>query len=303
MLLRLSRISFWLAAVAACVALVAPGGRETLLTATAMAASLLALVLWRSAMHGQRRRGTVPDAQLESEWLDEAALDDAAERLVRHAHAAPSFEAALHATVRVLRSELGIRDATVYAVVAVEASGALLSELIETQPGFRAVAQRVRLDAGPIGRALRLQQAVGEPPGTVAVPVCCGQRAVALIELAGVEGPVPSAALARVLELARRTLSELAPPEGLVPDRAEPMVQAPGESDDGSTIRPPTAAQQGRASGASVICDIAVVSGASRRTQFDLASNAAHAPRRTRAVVQPERASTAMTRLKRSPHR
>ena len=55
MLLYLSRASFWLAALAAAWALIAPGRHETALTVVAGVAALLALALWRSALAASRR--------------------------------------------------------------------------------------------------------------------------------------------------------------------------------------------------------------------------------------------------------
>lgn len=210
MLLRLSRLSFWFAAAVAALALLAPGGRETLLTAVAGVASLLALGLWRSALHGEQRRPavalvSVPPAPL----IDETSLLEASALLVRRAHEANSFEAALHAVAQLLRCELGARQATVHEVLDVDATHAQISDLIESQPGFRTVARRVRLDAAPLARALRSQLEAGAPP-TVALPVIRDRHVVAAIVLTGIELPVEPKALAGLLALARLTLSQLA---------------------------------------------------------------------------------------------
>jgi len=211
MLLRLSRLSFWLAAAVAALALLAPGGHETLLTALTGAASVLALGLWRAALRGEERRplAALVDAPA-APVLDDSSLNDAAALLVHRAHDAGSFEAALHAVAQVLRSELGAREARVYEVHGVDDSHAQLSDLIESQPGFRTVPRRLRLDAAPLARALRTRLEAGIPPGTVALPVSrCGQ-VVAAIELSAIDLPLDPKALAGLLALAGSTLSQLA---------------------------------------------------------------------------------------------
>ena len=208
MLLRLSRTSFWLAAAVAALALLAPGGHETLLTALAGAASVLALGLWRAALRGEQRR---PLAELVAAPVapvfDDRSLHDAAQLLVRRAHEAGSFEAALHAVAQLLRGELGAREARVYDVHSIDDSHAQISDLIESQPGFRTVPRRIRLDASPLARALRTRLEAGIPPGVVAFPVTHDGQVVAAIELAVIELPLDPKALASLLALAGSTLS------------------------------------------------------------------------------------------------
>lgn len=209
MLLRLSRLSFWFAAAVAALALLAPGGRETLLTAVAGVASLLALGLWRSALHGEQRRPAVALMSAPASAIDESSLIEAAALLVRRAHEAGSFEAALHAVAQLLRCELGAREVAVHEVLDVDATHAQLSDLVEAQPGFRTIARRVRLDAAPLAQALRSQLEAGAPP-TVALPVIRDRQVVAAIVLTGIELAVETKALAGLLQLARLTISQIA---------------------------------------------------------------------------------------------
>lgn len=208
LLLRLSRTSFWLAAAVAALGLVAPAGHETLLLLVTGAASLLALGLWRSALHGEQRRGAMPVMPTEAPVLDESLLRDAASQLVRDAEQAASPEQALHAVARILRSELGARTVAVHEVHDVNATHARLSDLIESQPGFRTVARRVRLDETPLAQALRERRPVGQLPDAAALPVLVEGRVIAAIELTTIDLPVDPDALAGLLELAAATLSQ-----------------------------------------------------------------------------------------------
>jgi len=222
MLFRLSRVSFWLAAAVAALALLAPGGHETLLTGVALAASAVAFGLWRSAVLVQQRSHAAVTAVPETVVLTATSLLDAAALLVRQADEAASFDAALHAVAHVLRGELGARRVVVREVRSVDATHAQVAELIEAQPGFQARSQPVRLDAGPLGQAIRTQLEAGAPPGAVAMPVLSAARVVAVIELSGIDVPVEPQALIALLQLARQTLSRLAAATGW--PRREPVV-------------------------------------------------------------------------------
>ncbi len=207
MLLRLSRASFWLATAVAAWALVAPGGNETVLMAIVLVASALAFGLWRSALRAGRG-GHVPQAMVpDATPLDEPALRDAAALLVRSVTEAASFEASLHAAARVLRAELGAREASVSMVHGLDATHARLGGLIESQPGFRMAERRVRLDALPLGRALRDRHEASDALGSCAVPVRLGGQVVAVVELAAIGVAVEPAALAGLLGLACAALS------------------------------------------------------------------------------------------------
>ncbi len=211
MLFRLSRVSFWLAAAVAALALLAPGGHETLLMAVTVVACALAYFLWRSGIAAQRRDHGAQLVVPEAPVLNETALLDAAATLVRRAHAAPSFEAALHAVAQVLRGELGARVVLVHEVREVGVEHAWIAELIEAQPGFHAVARRLRLDGQPLAAAIVSRREAGRPPGSVVVPVLMGGRVGAAIELVGIALQIAPSALAGLLELARLTLSNRAP--------------------------------------------------------------------------------------------
>jgi HPt (histidine-containing phosphotransfer) domain-containing protein len=240
MLLRLSRASFWLATAVAAWALVAPAGHETSLVAIVLTANALAFGLWRSALRTQRRGLAGPDRVPEAVPLDEAALRDAAVRLVDCIRAAGSLEAALHAAGHVLRGELGAREVGVVEVQGVAGAYARLRDLVATQPGFRSVERRALLNTRPFGRALRERSEACDPDGTAAVPVVRAGRVVAMLELVGIGVAVEPRALTGLLRLARLALSSRAG-TGSVP-----------ASDSGSL---PAAAGQARAAAVLVVDD------------------------------------------------
>ncbi len=211
MLLRLSRTSFWLAAAVAALALLAPAAHATLLMVITGVASLLALGLWRSALHHEQRRPAATLVSAPTPVLDHSLLRDAAAQIVSAAHDAASFEPALHAVARVLRSELGARAVAVHEIHEVHATHARISDLIESQPGFRTVPRRVRLDAAPLARALREHCAAGWPPGAVALPVVADGRVLAAIELSAIDLAIDPAALTGLLELAGSAVAARAP--------------------------------------------------------------------------------------------
>ena len=211
MLLQLSRLSFWLAAMLAAVALFAPNGRERPLTLAAVTASLLALAFWRSGLRRQPLAPPAPELPASRE-LDAAALHDAHQHVGRAAQQAASFESALHAVTRVLRSELGARASEVQRVLAVDHRQARLSGLIEAQPGYRMAPRGVALDGSVLGVALATGRIAGEPPGPIVVPVVAGDAVVATIELSGLALPIDPPALQRLLELAGTELGARAAP-------------------------------------------------------------------------------------------
>jgi len=259
MLFRLSRVSFWLAAAVAALGLLVPGTHATLLTAVALAASAAAFGFWRSALRSQHRDhamlSAVPDPVMPSDSL----LRDVAATLVREADAAASFEAALHAVARVLRSELGARECTVWALYEVDATHARLGELIEAQPGFHAVARRVRLAGTSLDQAIRTRRAAGQPPEPVVLPVCAGERVVALIEWVRIDVPVSAAALSELLEQAQATLAGRAAPVGI--HHVEDNVVQSGRI---APLSPAVGCRMTRTSG------MLQAAQALRRTQFDL---------------------------------
>ncbi|MES3014357.1 MAG: hypothetical protein V4750_11620, partial [Pseudomonadota bacterium] len=269
MLLRLSRLSFWFAAAVAALALLAPRGHETLLTGLAGLASVVALILWRAALGGEARR---PLARLLSApiapVLDDTSLAEAAALLLERAHAASSFEAALHAVAQVLRGELGAREAWVHEVLGVDDAHAQVCDLIESEPGFRTVARRIRLDATPLALALRSGVEAGAPPGAVAVPVTRDGQIVAVIVLSTLHLALEPKALAGLLALARATLSQRAA-ERTAPDAATPAQVLVAED---NAVQPDRSRRPVRPMG----CRATVTSGMLRgsnllsRTQFGL---------------------------------
>ena len=208
MLFRLSRVSFWLAAAVAALGLLVPGTHATLLTGIALLASAMAFGFWRSALRTQHRDhamlSAVPEPVVE---LGDSLLRDVAAASSRAVNDAATFEAALHAVARLLRSELGARQCTVWELHEVDATHARLGELIESQPGFHAVAQRVRLAGTALQQAIRTRRQAGTPPAAVVLPVCAEERIVALIEWVGIDVPIGAQALDELLEQARIALA------------------------------------------------------------------------------------------------
>ena len=272
MLLRLSRTSFWLAAAVAALALFAPAGHETLLTLITAAASLLALALWRSALHGELRRPVVASTLASAPVLGESGLRDAAAQIVGGVREAASFEAALHAVAGVLRSELGARAVAVHEIHAVGATHASVGDLIASQPGFRTVSRRVRLDATPLARALRERLPAGQPPGAVVLPVVGSERVIAAIEWSGIDLAIDPAALAGLLDLAGTSLTARAPAAALPAGAAEASCRAQVLviEDRGAASEPTESLLRG--AGCRVTPASGMLQGLEelRRTQFDL---------------------------------
>ena len=209
MLLRLSRFAFWVAAAAAAVGLLAPGGHETLWTVLAGVGSLAAFVLWRSGVREETANSRLMPPP-EPDTLDGVALADASTSVQRTVEAAPTFEAALHAVAALLRSELGARGTAVYAVNGCNATHARISAILASHPGFRTIERSLRLDAMPLGVAIASGQEAGELPGNLALPVLAAESVVAAIELIGVDIAFDAAALGELLRSSRCALSHCA---------------------------------------------------------------------------------------------
>ena len=228
MLLRVSRLAFWLAALAAAVALAVPSGWETALTGFAVAASTAAFGLWRAGLAELRRSGGAPALLPDAVPLTRSALNEAAERVEACCAEATGFEAALHGVARILKAELGALHVVVYRVMGADVAHARLSELVEAQPGFRLVEQRVHLQRSALGQAIVSQREVVDAAGTATLPVLGHGGTVALIELSGLQIGVDPDALADLLALAQLQLSR----------RAEPAVKARrGAADGGYSAR------------------------------------------------------------------
>ncbi|MBS0437147.1 MAG: Hpt domain-containing protein [Proteobacteria bacterium] len=192
MLFRLSRILFWLAAIAAVAALVGPDSLATPMTALAGLALLAAYAAARWAL--QRARHAAPAASVEAPVLDDAALQD----ILARAQAAlsvvgPGIEPAALAVAAVLRAELGARETSVHRVRAIAAPFAELVTL--AADGQAGVAHRVRLERSPLGVALRDGCAVQGEGGSWAIPLPGSGAAAVLIELGAPALQAPPGAL------------------------------------------------------------------------------------------------------------
>lgn len=220
MLLRVSRLAFWLAAVAAAVALAVPTGWETGLTGLAALASLAAFGLWRAGLAALRRSESVDALLPGAALLTRSALDEAAARLEACCAGVRSFEAALHGVARVLKTELGGLQVAVYRVMGADASHARVSELIETQPGFELAEQRFHLQRSALGRAIGASQASVDASGTLVLPVPGPGGTVAVIQMTGLQIGIDPDALSALLELAQAQLSQRAGPAPKAAGRA-----------------------------------------------------------------------------------
>ena len=207
MLLRLSRLSLWLAAAAAGMAFFGPVESRGLYADTALALAGAAFVLWRGAVALLRRLQRPIDAVPAPHPLDADALREGALELARAAREAPNLEAALLEVAQLLRGEIGAREVRVFMID--EHDGAPeLSELIAVRPGFRAPRRPVAPGDSMVGRALRELRACVDLPRGVALPIVHGGKALALLELTGIEMAIEDEALGSVLGTAAAVLGE-----------------------------------------------------------------------------------------------
>ncbi|MEO8057659.1 MAG: hypothetical protein ABI671_04980 [Burkholderiales bacterium] len=212
MLLRVSRITFWLAALAAAVALAVPTGWETGLTGFAAVASALAYALWRSGVAQLRRDETVRALVPVAVPFAGSALDEAAAMIEARCAAAGTFEAALHGVARILKTELGALRVVVYRVVGADETHARVSELIESAPGFHSAEHRLHLRRSAVGMAITTRLEVIDAGGAVALPVPGADAVVAVIEMTGMQIDIDADALALLLARAREQLARRAEP-------------------------------------------------------------------------------------------
>src|SRR5688500_10587856 len=111
MLPYLSRVSLWLAALAAAASLFTPGQKGAWLASLAMVALIAALVLRRFSLKSQ----LPPVADFEhAPLLDDAALLDAATLLSRCIAQSDSLDAAVQELRETLMYELGVRKLTLH---------------------------------------------------------------------------------------------------------------------------------------------------------------------------------------------
>ena len=228
MLLHLSRASFWLAALAAAWALVAPGQHETTLTAVAGAAALIAFALWRTALAANRRSFAGDAAVPQATVLTSASLIDAATAIVRIADAAASMESALRSISGVLKAELGAREARIHDLIKREAAHVHVAQWLPNGTGLRGPSRRVGLQTA-LGAAIASGREAIDLPRSVVVPVAGEGLPLVLIELESIEMTVDEPALASLLGLTRSCANSLARrfgPQLPVADPIVPAVQA-----------------------------------------------------------------------------
>ena len=210
MLLHLSRASFWLAAVAAAWALVAPGQHETALTGVAGLAALIAFALWRTALAANRRSFAGDAAVPQAAVLTSASLIEAASAIVRIADTAVSMEPALRAISGVLKAELGAREARIHDLVEREASHARTAEWLPSGAGLRGPSRRIGLQNSALGAAIASGHEAIDLPRSVVVPVAGEGWPLMLIELESIEMAIDEQALGSLLALTRSCADALA---------------------------------------------------------------------------------------------
>ena len=189
MLPYLTRVSFWLAALAAGMSLFTPGAKGAALASVAMVALVAALVLRRFAL--QSRPALPPLDRGDSVLrLDDTDLLDVAAVLARAVTGAATLAEALRGVRHALIHELGAQDVTLHEAPA----GAAL-----------VVPQRY-----PLGEAQASGEVAGSAAAGYALPVQCGTEVVALLSLGGTALDVDADALGRMLAVAKVSLDALA---------------------------------------------------------------------------------------------
>lgn len=207
MLSHLCRLSFWLAAIAALLALTAPPQLGTWLTGLACIATVLAWGLWRAGLARARRDGS-PNFEAAPSGFGAPALLEIGLRAGRAVDAAASFDAALLEAGRVLKSELGLRDVRALRIEHARPDSAEIAEVVDGRQVFCSAARRVRLDpTSTLARALLLGEVVVGPEGGAALPVQVDGRTVAVLELGAPVVPMAASAFGDLLALAQAPLS------------------------------------------------------------------------------------------------
>ncbi|WP_280151232.1 PAS domain-containing hybrid sensor histidine kinase/response regulator [Piscinibacter sp. XHJ-5] len=196
MLPYLSRVSLWLAALAAGVSLFTPGRQGALLASFAMLALIGALVMRR--FHLKVRAAPTPDAG-ESHALDDGAMLDIATVLTRTIGKAPSLADALRDVRDELVHELGAQEIT-------------LHEPPEAPHETLVVPERF-----PLGVAMKSGEVTGSSEAGFALPVSRGGQVIAMLALKGTALEVGTDALGRLLELVKAQLDALAQREAAGP--------------------------------------------------------------------------------------
>lgn len=252
MLLHLSRASFWLAALAAAWALVAPGQHETALTAVAGAAAGVAFALWRTALAANRRSFAGDAAVPQPAVLTSASLIEAASAIVCTAEAAVSMEAALRAISGVLKAELGAREVRIHDLLEREASHACVAEWLPGGSGLRGPSRRVALQGAALGAAIVSGREALDLPRSVVVPVAGEGQQLMLIELEVIEMTIDPTALTSLLELTRSCCNSLARRLGT----AGPML---GQTLPAAVVAEPTEPTERAAPAREMPCHVLVV--------------------------------------------
>jgi hypothetical protein len=207
MLLRLSRLSSWLAAAAGGMALFGPAAQRPLCTDIALALAGAAFVLWRAALALRGRLERLVDAIPAALRLNAASLRDAEALVARRAAEATGFEAALHGVADTLRGELGARAARVFLVCAADGSVAL-AELVAARAGFRTPRRDMPASDSALGRALRERRPSTDLPRALALPVLNEGSVFAIVELLGIDMAIDELGLAQLLLAAQQSLGE-----------------------------------------------------------------------------------------------
>jgi PAS domain S-box-containing protein len=210
MLIRLSRALFWLAACSAGLALLGPQQFGTWLTALAGVCLLGAYGLWRLGVAREHRACLVPDDLPASARIDQATLLELGVRVARGVAQLRDLDAALHVVGALLRCELGARELVLHRVIGVDGPIARLVTLVDERPGGRGSEHGVRLDATPLGKALRDGRLAGAAPGPFALPVLCDGRPVAVMVLGEIALDAAPGELAGLLELSATQLEAVA---------------------------------------------------------------------------------------------
>ena len=211
MLIRLSRLLFWLAACAAGLALLGPAQMGTWMTGAAGVSLAGAWLAWRTAVWRQSQENPRADevALPASVQPDDATLLEVAALVTRAATSAGAWPDALGAVARVLTSELGPHHVAAHVVREADAVHASLATLTPVQAGGLGSEHRIRLDSSLVGEAIRSGRIAGRHPGAIAVPVEHEGRVVAVLELGEVALDVAPAALNGLFELTRLQLGAL----------------------------------------------------------------------------------------------
>ncbi|HEV7914163.1 MAG TPA: histidine kinase dimerization/phospho-acceptor domain-containing protein, partial [Albitalea sp.] len=204
MLPYLTRVSLWLAALAAAASLFTPGQQGALLAAVGMVTLIVALLLRRFHLKAAPLLPAMDPG--ETPGLDDAAMLDVAAMFVHAVADASSLVDALRDLRDALIHELGAQEVT-------------LHEPPEPPHTTLVVPERY-----PLGPALKSGNVTGSIEAGFALPVACRGRIVAMLELKGTEIDIGTQVLGRLLELAKVQLDALAEREAPEPG---PLVRVP----------------------------------------------------------------------------